>query len=219
MLLILLLGNNALALDLNDDVSTSLSINVSNYDVYKAEALNGVYELAEVCNNKTLIDNANNILDNYNNYIREQEIKRKEEEERIRQEQERLERERLAEQERLAQLERERLEDLARRTHKEVFRITGYCSCIECCGKWSSEVTGVESRTSSGTIPKQGRTIAVDTSVIPYGTEVIINGVSYIAEDTGGGIKGNCIDIYFNNHQDAVNWGKQYLEVTYILNN
>lgn len=88
-------------------------------------------------------------------------------------------------------------------------RVTAYCPCEKCCGKWSG------GNTSSGTTPQQNRTIAVDPSVIPYGTEVTIDGQVYIAEDTGSSIKGNRIDIYFDNHQDALNYGVRYLNVYY----
>ena len=43
-------------------------------------------------------------------------------------------------------------------------------------------------------MPQEGRTIAVDPSVIPLGTEVMFNGEIYIAEDIGGAIKGNVIE-------------------------
>jgi 3D (Asp-Asp-Asp) domain-containing protein len=49
--------------------------------------------------------------------------------------------------------------------------------------------------------------------VIPYRTEVIIDGHTYKAQDCGGAIKGNRIDVYFNNHQEALNFGVQYKEV------
>lgn len=100
---------------------------------------------------------------------------------------------------------------------------TAYCPCVKCCGVYSAQHpsrqgTDFVQRTSTGTIPQQGRTIAVDPSVIPLGSEVVINGHSYIAEDTGGGIKGNRIDIFFSSHQEALNWGKQTLEVTVFEN-
>ena len=50
--------------------------------------------------------------------------------------------------------------------------------------------------TSTGATATEGRTIAVDPNVIPYGTEVLINGHVYIAEDCGGAVKGNVIDIF-----------------------
>ena len=86
------------------------------------------------------------------------------------------------------------------------FKLTAYCPCVKCCGK-------TDGITSSGTKATQGRTIAVDKNVIPIGTKVIINGNTYTAEDTGGAIKGNRIDIYFNSHQEALNFGVQYKEV------
>lgn len=92
------------------------------------------------------------------------------------------------------------------------FVATAYCPCEICCGKWSG------GNTKSGTIPKEGRTIAVDPNVIPLGSKVIVNGTSYIAEDTGSAIKGNMVDIFFNNHQEALNWGRQKVRVEVIKN-
>ena len=91
------------------------------------------------------------------------------------------------------------------------FVITAYCPCYDCSGKWGNS-------TSTGVVATQGRTIAVDPTIIPYGTKVEIDGVGVrIAEDCGGAIKGNKIDLYFDNHQDAINWGRQTREVA-ILN-
>lgn len=70
--------------------------------------------------------------------------------------------------------------------------------------------------TATMTIPIEGRTVAVDPSVIPYGTKLIINGHSgYIAEDCGGAIKGNRIDIFMNDYQEAIMFGKQYVVVEF----
>ena len=41
-----------------------------------------------------------------------------------------------------------------------------------------------------------GHTIAIDPSIIPYGTVVIIDGKEYTAEDCGSAVKGYVIDIY-----------------------
>ena len=71
--------------------------------------------------------------------------------------------------------------------------------------------------TSTGTKPKWG-TIAVDPSVIPYGTKVYIPqfGKTFIAEDCGGAIKGNKIDIYMNDEATVKNWGRKTIDI-YIL--
>lgn len=87
------------------------------------------------------------------------------------------------------------------------FRITHYCPCFYCTGSWGG------SSTASGTVPTAGRTIAVDPSVIPLGSQVIINGHVYTAEDTGGAIKGNVIDIFVNDHGTALASGVYYAEV------
>ncbi len=58
------------------------------------------------------------------------------------------------------------------------------------------------------------KVIAVDPDVIPLGTEVYVEGYGRaIAGDTGGGIDGNEIDLYFQSLDTAVNWGRQTVEV------
>nr|WP_317331290.1 G5 domain-containing protein [uncultured Romboutsia sp.] len=71
--------------------------------------------------------------------------------------------------------------------------------------------------TSTGTTPKWG-TIAVDPSVIPYGTKVYIPqfGETFIAEDCGSAIKGNKIDIYMNDEGAVKNWGRKTIDI-YIV--
>lgn len=90
----------------------------------------------------------------------------------------------------------------------EPYVITAYCPCEKCCGVR----TGI---TASGTIATEGRTIAVDTSLIPYGTKIEIEGIDgiFIAEDCGGAVKGNKLDIFFNSHEKAVEWGRQIRNV------
>lgn len=84
---------------------------------------------------------------------------------------------------------------------------TAYCACEKCCGEWSDGIT------ASGVKAKPNHTIAVDRNIIPLGTEVIINGNTYVAEDTGGAIKGNRIDIYFDSHSEALKFGRQTIEI------
>ena len=72
--------------------------------------------------------------------------------------------------------------------------------------------------TATGTKPTFGRTIAVDPTIIPYGSRVYIPEFdkTFIAEDCGGGIKGNKIDIYMNTEQECLNWGVRNITI-YIL--
>lgn len=98
------------------------------------------------------------------------------------------------------------------------YKLTAYCGCSKCCGKWGENRSLDESGkpivyTANQTIAKEGVTIAADISVLPYGTEVIIDGHRYIVQDRGGSITGNKIDIYFESHQAALEFGVQYKEV------
>ena len=88
------------------------------------------------------------------------------------------------------------------------FTLTAYCPGRCCCGKWASGYT------ATGTLATERRTIAVDPKVIPYGSRVLLiwpDGTqhSYIAEDCGGGVNGNHIDVFFNDHQAARVFGVQ----------
>lgn len=83
----------------------------------------------------------------------------------------------------------------------QLFTITAYCGCEKCCGK-------TDRITATGTYAVEGVTIAVDPTVIPYNSLVDIEGIgTFVAEDCGGAIKGNRIDIYFENHADALMFG------------
>jgi len=74
--------------------------------------------------------------------------------------------------------------------------------------------TPVQLRTSKGLIPKEGRTIAVDPKVIPYGSIVYIENYGvFIAEDCGGAIKQNRIDIFTASYDKAVQMGKKSANV------
>ena len=62
------------------------------------------------------------------------------------------------------------------------------------------------SMTSTGVTAKEGRTIAVDPTIIPYGTKVMIGNNIYIAEDCGSAVKGKVIDIFV---------GEPYIDMHY----
>lgn len=86
------------------------------------------------------------------------------------------------------------------------FTLTAYCSCKKCTGKWADGIT------ASGLTAEPGM-IAVDPNVISLGSYVMIDGVEYLAADTGGTIKGNRIDVFCEDHQSALEYGVQSHEV------
>ena len=87
------------------------------------------------------------------------------------------------------------------------FRITHYCACTKCCGKWGNATAW-----AGEIVP--GYTIAVDPKVIPKLSTVYIDGYGYRrAEDCGGAIKGNKIDVAVSNHSEAMKMGVAYKDV------
>ena len=94
----------------------------------------------------------------------------------------------------------------------EIWRITAYCPCEKCCGRFSDGIT------ASGS-PAKGKLIAAPKS-IPFHTWIDIPGYGYAEVlDRGSAIKGNRLDVFFDDtptktgHQRALEWGIQYLEV------
>ena len=98
------------------------------------------------------------------------------------------------------------------------FKITAYCPCEKCCGYWATVRPADENGepivyTASGKIAVQGVTVAADTSILPFGTVLVIGGHEYTVQDRGGMVKGNHVDIYFDSHEAAKEWGTQYMEI------
>ena len=83
------------------------------------------------------------------------------------------------------------------------FKLTAYCNCAVCCGRWAGGPT------ASGKMPMQGRTIA--TGVLPFGTKLNIGGKIYTVEDRGTPY--GHIDIYMERHADAEEFGVRYADV------
>jgi len=93
----------------------------------------------------------------------------------------------------------------------ETYIATAYCPCEKCCGK-------EDGITASGVKAREGITIAADWDVMPEGTIVEIEGIGYrIVQDTGSAIKGHRIDIYFEVHEDALDFGVQEVRVRVVL--
>lgn len=90
------------------------------------------------------------------------------------------------------------------------FVATAYCSCQKCCGYWAT-VRGDGPVVGAAGVPLvPGVSIAIDNSLYKFGTSFVDQeGHTYIAADTGSGIKGNRMDVYFSNHQQAREFGVQ----------
>lgn len=87
------------------------------------------------------------------------------------------------------------------------FKISHYCACRRCSGKWGH-------RTSSGATCQEGVTVAVDPKVLPEGAVIRIDGYGErIVQDTGGGVRGRHIDVFYESHQECLNRGIAYREV------
>lgn len=87
------------------------------------------------------------------------------------------------------------------------FKVTYYCGCSKCCGKWSG---GSESEAYGcrGDKLEPGVSIAADPNILPYGTTITDGCGSYfVVQDTGSAIKGNRIDIFTGDHQKALELG------------
>lgn len=103
------------------------------------------------------------------------------------------------------------------RFHRWVWmEVTAYCPCQKCCGPQASGITASGLPVSHN----GGRFVAADTSILPFGSRVWIPGyhddnpVPVI--DRGGAIKGNRLDVYFPSHQQALQWGRQWLLVAVV---
>lgn len=90
-----------------------------------------------------------------------------------------------------------------------VFTITFYCPCEICCGEWATGCT------ASGVLATEWHTVATSER-FPFGTKLYIDGLGYFTvEDRGVG--DNCIDVFVNDHDEALNYGLQYMDV-YLVN-
>lgn len=84
--------------------------------------------------------------------------------------------------------------------------VTAYCQCVICCGPNAHGIT------ADGHKPVQGVTVAASRS-IPFGTHIVIDKHIYTVQDRLAKRYDNRVDIYFNNHKDALRFGKQKKQV------
>lgn len=94
---------------------------------------------------------------------------------------------------------------------------TAYCPCEIYCGKWALNRPDGIVYTASGAIAEEGVTIAADWSVYSPGTILYIEGIGErTVQDRGGAISGQKIDVFFNNHEDALHFGRQEVRIKVI---
>lgn len=92
--------------------------------------------------------------------------------------------------------------------------VTHYDCCVQCCGK-------ADGITATGIRANPGVTVAVDPTVIPLGSDVLVDYGDgelhyYRAEDVGGSVKGNHIDLCVDSHAQATELGKRAATVYWI---
>ena len=102
------------------------------------------------------------------------------------------------------------------------FHVTAYCSCEICCDHYAldrpkDEYGNEIVKGSIGQVLTPEYSIAVDPTVIPYGTKVYFDGKEHLAQDCGETIKGNHIDLYFSDHQTAREWGNDHYFEVFVL--
>ncbi len=103
------------------------------------------------------------------------------------------------------------------RTRTIKMRVTAYCACAKCCGKFA------DGRTASGkSIYANGSMfVAADTRIIPMQMMVSIpgyhGGVPVPVLDRGRLIKGNRLDVFFLSHETARKWGNRKIDVTVYI--
>ena len=90
-------------------------------------------------------------------------------------------------------------------------KVTAYCPCTKCCGTDSPGIT------ANGHKIKPGDVFVAADKRYTFGTELIVTGYNKAQPvkvlDRGGAIKGNRIDVFFHTHQEALEWGVQYIDV------
>jgi len=87
----------------------------------------------------------------------------------------------------------------------QIIEATAYCSCPICCGAFS------DGRTASGSWATAGRTLAADTTLFGMGTCLAFEFGHRTVEDTGRVILGGIVDIYFDTHQEALEFGRRFI--------
>lgn len=92
------------------------------------------------------------------------------------------------------------------------YYVTAYCNCSKCC-------TYANQATASGVFPHYEEdpdtptTCAIDPKLHSFGEVFLVDGKTYIAEDTGSAVKGRHLDLFFDDHSAVESFGSYYTTV------
>lgn len=88
--------------------------------------------------------------------------------------------------------------------------VTAYCPCEKCCS-----IEFSDGKTAIGRDAYKTKGVAVDRSKIPLNSHLDIPGYGnwIVADDVGGAIRGNRLDVRFPTHREALKWGVKKLRV------
>ncbi len=94
-------------------------------------------------------------------------------------------------------------------------RVTAYCPCAKCCGKYADNIT------ASGHPIQPGDVFVAADKRFPFGTTMIIDGYADSQPvkvlDRGGAIRGNKLDVFFHTHEEALEWGVRHIDVKVLV--
>jgi len=94
----------------------------------------------------------------------------------------------------------------------ETWNVSAYCPCRICCGKWAGD-----GQTASGHKIKPGDRFIAAPRSIPFGTWITVPGYGRAQVlDRGGAIREGCLDLFFDTHQEALEWGRKHIAVKII---
>ena len=104
----------------------------------------------------------------------------------------------------------------------ELWNVSAYCPCEKCCGIWATKGINSKGQRVFGdqTVITPGALAVAAPPEIPFGSVLDVPGYGRaVVRDRGGAIKGNKLDLFFNTHQEALEWGRQFVPVTFDRGN
>lgn len=89
---------------------------------------------------------------------------------------------------------------------------TGYCPCSLCCSPFDTGLTYTGDIAGRGCVA-----IDIEARILRMGQRLFIEGYGYgLANDVGGAIKGWEVDLCFDSHKEALEWGRKLVKI-YVL--